>query len=182
VPSLGDRLRSLFGGDARPAPRASATRIDRVAPWLYIGPVLTPDRMAALPEQGVTHVLDLREEASDDPALMAHLGLRWQRIPVPDRDAPSDEQLDEIIDWLDREADPSTEQAVYVHCHAGMGRTPTIAIALLMQQQLTLAEARRLVFAARPEVSPTQPQMDWLEALDARLAQARAQQSTPGQP
>ncbi len=56
-----------------------------------------------------------------------------------------------------------------MHCHAGLTRTPTIAIALLMQQQLSLAEARRLVFAARPEVEPSQRQMAWLELLEARL-------------
>ncbi|MEI7926032.1 MAG: dual specificity protein phosphatase, partial [Chloroflexota bacterium] len=163
----------LFGGSPRPTTPESSTRVDRVAPWLYIGPALTPEAVADLPLQGVTHVLDLREEASDDPAVMEGVGLRWRRIPIQDRAAPTDEQLDEIIDWLDKEADSSTEQAVYVHCHAGMGRTPTIAIALLMQQQLSLGEARRLVFAARPEVAPTQGQMDWLERLDARLAATR---------
>lgn len=172
--SLGDRLRALFSGGASGsgAPRGT-DRVDRVAPWLYIGPVLGPDRISELVEQGITHVLDLREEASDDPAVMEQLGLRWRRIPVADRAAPEDEQLEAILDWLDREADASHDQALYVHCHAGMGRTPTVAIALLMQQQLTLAEARRLVFAARPEVAPTPPQMAWLELLDARLAAVR---------
>jgi protein-tyrosine phosphatase len=175
VPPLGDLLRSLFGGGPpSPSRTTSATRIDRVAPWLYIGPALTPDGVAGLAAQGVTHVLDLREEASDDPDMMERTGLRWRRIPIPDRAAPSDDQIETIIDWLDQEADASTEQAVYVHCHAGMGRTPTVAIALLMQQQLTLGEAQRLVFAARPEVAPTQAQLDWLRALEERLAAARA--------
>jgi protein-tyrosine phosphatase len=172
--SLADRIRSLFGGTPAPRPSARDERIDRVAPWLYIGPALPADRVADLVEQGITHVLDLREEGSDDPALMEQLGIRWRRIPIADRVAPEDEQLEAILDWLDREADTGRDQAVYVHCHAGLGRTPTIAIALLMQQELTLAEARRIVFAARPEVSPTEPQMDWLELLEARLAPSRA--------
>lgn len=174
--SLAARIRSLFSGAPAPRPAPRDERIDRVAPWLYIGPALPAARLADLVEQGVTHVLDLREEGSDDPALMEQMGLRWRRIPIADRAAPEDAQLEAILDWLDREADTGHDQAVYIHCHAGLGRTPTIAIALLMQQQLTLAEARRIVFAARPEVSPTEPQMAWLELLETRLAPARAPQ------
>ena len=159
-------LRSLLGaGDAA----AARTRVDRVAPWLYIGPALPDDGLAALPARGVTHVLDLRDEASDDPALLERLGLRWQRVPMVDREPPGEGQLEAIVEWLDGEADDASEQAVYVHCHAGISRTATVAIALLMHQDLTLAEARRLVFAARPVVAPTPRQMDWLEALEARL-------------
>jgi len=169
--SLGERLRALLsGGASASAAPTGVARVDRVAPWLYIGPALGPDRVIELVEHGITHVLDLRDEASDDPVVMEELGLRWRRIPIADRAAPEDDQLESILDWLDQEADTSRDQALYVHCHAGMGRTPTVAIALLMQQRLTLAEARRLVFAARPEVAPTQPQMDWLELLEARLA------------
>lgn len=171
--SLADRIRSLFGGPTAPRATAREDRIDRVAPWLYIGPALPPDRVADLVQQGITHVLDLREEGSDDPALMEQMGLHWRRIPIADRAAPEDEQLEAILDWLDREADTGRDQALYIHCHAGLGRTPTVAIALLMQQQLTLSEARRIVFAARPEVSPTEPQMNWLELLEARLAPSR---------
>lgn len=173
MPSLGDWLRSFFPGDPARRRPASADRVDRVAPWLYLGAALAASRYSELPAMGVTHVLDLREEGSDDPELIERLGMRWRRIEIPDREPPTDEQLEVILDWLDGEADTSTDQAVYVHCQAGLTRTPTIAIALLMQQQLSLAEARRLVFAARPEVSPTEPQMDWLEALEARLLQAR---------
>jgi len=170
VSSLFDWLRFLFGVDgSNPATSPRGAKIDRVAPWLYIGPALPADALADLSARGVTHVLDLRAEDSDDPVAMERLGLRWRRIPILDREPPEDAQLESIIDWLDSEADPSGEQAVYIHCHAGAGRTPTVAIALLMHQHLTLAESRRLVFAARPGVAPTEAQMAWLEALEARL-------------
>ena len=58
---------------------------------------------------------------------------------------------------------------MYVHCHAGLGRTPTVAIALLMQHDLTLAEAQRMVLAARPEAAPTTRQLEWLDLLDRAL-------------
>ena len=168
MPPFGDLLRSLFGGSPPPVRPASADRVDRIAPWLYIGPFLTPEGFATLPERGITHVLDLREEGTIDEGLLERLGLRWRHVPIADRAAPTDEQLEAIVDWLDSEADPPADQALYVHCHAGVGRTPTIAIALLMRQNLSLTEARRLVFAARPDISPTSSQMAWLESIEAR--------------
>ncbi|MQC25755.1 MAG: hypothetical protein DWG77_04575 [Chloroflexi bacterium] len=162
------RIRALLsaspGGKGR-------VRIDQVAPWLYIGPALTVAHYRDLQARGVTHIVDLRAEASDPSTELEALGLRWCRLPVLDRAAPSDGQLQALIEWLDREADPSGEQALYIHCEAGLGRTPTIATALLMQHGLSLAEAHRLVSTARPESQPTAHQLVWLEALeDARGA------------
>ncbi len=153
-------------------PGGSARRVDRVAPWLYIGPQLLIDQYAELRRRGVTHVVDLRDEASDDAGSLEALGFRWLRLPVPDRRAPTDIQLAELITWLDADADPNVDQAVYVHCQAGLGRTPTVAMALLMQHDLTLAEAHRMVLAARPETAPTAPQLEWLDLLDRTLRDA----------
>ncbi len=153
----------------REASRGSPSRVDRVAPWLLIGPELLVDQYTDLQSRGVTHVLDLRVEASDDPVAMEALGLKWRHEPVTDRRAPTHEQLESVIAWLDEDADPNVDQAVYIHCRAGMGRTPTLAIALLMQHDLTLAEAQRLVLSARPESAPTAAQLAWLEEVEARL-------------
>jgi len=144
-------------------------RVDRVAPWLFIGPALLIDQYAELRRRGVTHVVDLREEGSDDADSLEALGFRWRRIPIPDRHAPTDAQLAELIAWLDVDADPNVDQAVYVHCHAGLGRTPTVAMALLMQHNLRLGEAQRMVLAARPETAPTNRQLEWLGLLDDAL-------------
>ncbi len=144
-------------------------RVDRVAPWLFIGPALLIDQYAELRRRGVTHIVDLREEGSDDREALEVLGFRWRRIPIGDRQAPTDAQLAELIAWLDADADPNVDQALYVHCHAGLGRTPTIAMALLMQHDLRLGEAQRMVLAARPETSPTTRQLEWLSLLDATL-------------
>ncbi len=150
-----------------------ARRVDRVAPWLFIGPSLLIDQYADLRARGVTHIVDLRAEGSDDADALELLGFRWRRIPVPDRHAPTDEQLAELIAWLDADADPNVDQALYVHCHAGLGRTPTVAMALLMQHDLRLAEAHRMVFAARPESAPTTRQLEWLQQVEALLGAGR---------
>ncbi len=158
-------LRSILGG---PRGASDGVRVDQVAPWLFIGPELTVGQYRDLRARGVTHVVDLRQEGSDDPDALATLGFHWRRIPIPDRHAPTEAQLQELVDWLDRESDPARDEAVYLHCHAGLGRTPTVAIALLMQHDLTLQEAHRIVVSARPEIQPTSRQVEWLQALEAR--------------
>jgi len=169
-----NRLLGRFRGGAGSSEAAeSVRRVDRVAPWLFVGPALLIDQYAELRRRGVTHIVDLRDEGSDDPDSLAALGFRWRRIPIADRQAPTDAQLEELIAWLDSDADPNVDQAVYVHCHAGLGRTPTIAMALLMQHHLRLGEAQRMVLAARPEASPTTRQLEWLEVLDATLRGGR---------
>ena len=69
---------------------------------------------------------------------------------------------------VDESSDTDPHRTVYLHCRGGIGRTPTVAIALLMQRDLTLAEAHRMVLTARPETSPTPPQLDWLRDVEAR--------------
>ncbi|TAJ16430.1 MAG: hypothetical protein EPO65_13285 [Dehalococcoidia bacterium] len=148
--------------------RPKSARVDRVAPWLFVGPALDAAGYRDLRDRGVTHVVDLREEDADDPGLMASLGLKWLRLPIPDRKAPAPGQLDELRSWLavdSGEGDP----VLYIHCHAGLGRTPTVAIALLMHHDMPLRDAHRHVRAARPGAQPTASQDAYLEDLARRI-------------
>lgn len=146
----------------------------RVAPWLFLGPALDRRGYEALRDEGVTHVVDLREEDSDDRDLMTRLGLRWRRIPIPDRAAPAPEQVDDLRAWLSAEGADGDEPVVYLHCHAGFGRTPTVAIALLMHRDIPLADAHRQVVMARTGAQPTAAQDAFLRALQQRLDATRA--------
>ena len=140
----------------------------RIAPWLLVGPALDAKGYAHLAERGVTHVLDLRSEASDDPGLMEALELEWRQVPIEDEAAPTRDQLFEIDDWL--EAAPRDRPAVvYVHCQGGLGRSPTVAMALLMRRGFTRAEAHRLVLGARSVAAPTPPQDSWLSDLEHEI-------------
>jgi predicted protein tyrosine phosphatase len=159
------KLKSVLGGSRHVT---ASARVDQVAPWLFIGPELSATQYADLRGRGVTHVVDLRLEGSDDPAALDLMGLRWRRLPIADREAPTDVQLADLIQWLDQEATHAPDPALYLHCQAGLGRTPTVAIALLMQHDLSLQESHRLVVAARPEAQPTSRQLVWLQALEAQ--------------
>lgn len=118
----------------------------------------------------MTHVLDLRSEDSDDPEVMRRLGLSWARVPIDDRRAPTHDQLARINAWLDKAEE---QPVVYVHCEGGLGRSPTIAIALLMQRGFTRGEAHRFMLAARSVASPTPDQDAWLTQLEESVLTAR---------
>lgn len=139
----------------------------RVTPWLYVGPALDEAGYRRLRDAGVTHVVDLRSEGSDDPQVMRQLGLEWARVPIDDRAAPTDQQVAEINGWLEASADPPV---VYIHCEGGLGRSPTVAIALLMQRGFSRAEAHRFMLTARSIAAPTPAQEAWLSAFEETLA------------
>lgn len=152
----------------------SRGRHAQVAPWLLVGPALEAAGYRQLRDDGVTHVLDLRSEQSDDPELMRRLGLAWMNVPIDDRVAPTDAQLAEISAWLESAPD---QPVVYVHCEGGLGRSPTIAIALLMQRGFSRAEAHRFMLAARSVASPTPDQDAWLTTLDDELQKLERDES-----
>lgn len=149
------RLRSRLRG------QPAFYRVDRVAPWLLIGPALRDEDYPSLRQFGVTHVVDLRAEHSDDPAFMKSLGYRWRRVTIRDREAPTAEQVDELVRWLDTH--PAKDEALYLHCEGGLGRAPTVAMALLIRQRFSVSEAWGMVTTARAEASPTAVQRAWLE-------------------
>jgi protein-tyrosine phosphatase len=173
---IGSRLRGLLLFLRRDSSSRSVPA-NLVAPWLYVGPALDRAGYAALAAHGVTHVVDLREEDSDDVEVMQTLGLAWRRFPTPDRTPPAHADLDAAIEWIETGAaagDDVVDGVVYVHCSAGVSRSPTFAMALLMRRGLTLAEAHRRVPSARPAAAPTAEQLAWLPEVERRGALRRS--------
>jgi len=141
-----------------------------VTPWLSIGPALEVDAYGVLRERGVTHVVDLRAESQDDAAAVGALGLRWAGFAVVDRHPPEDGVFAELAGWVAGERARDPDARFYVHCEAGMGRAPTVAAALLLEQGLGLESAHRHLLMAYGRAQPTERQMAWLEGLEARSA------------
>lgn len=104
---------------------------------------LTAQDVRALAAEGVTHILDLREEhewagrgrfGNDALAAIQTLGLRRLHLAVRDTYPPSAADMDAAFVFLrDALADPGAR--VYVHCRAGWGRTATILAAFLARTQ-----------------------------------------------
>jgi protein-tyrosine phosphatase len=147
---------------------AASKRIDRVQPWLQVGGAVPPEDYERLQAAGVTHVVDLREdhEVDADDARLRALGIERKQLPVPNRHAPTSEQVLEVLEWL-----PDDGASVYVHCQGGFGRAGTMTVGLLVQRGLTVDEAERRVRSIRPEININDVQRAWLEDLERTRTQ-----------
>jgi len=108
----------------------------------------TRARLGRLLEAGVDVFLDLthaKELAPYEAQLPA--GVKYLRRPIRDHAIPErPEQMAEILDCLGAEL--GAGRIVYLHCHAGIGRTGMVAGCLLAERglpgDLALAELNRL--------------------------------------
>lgn len=94
---------------------------------------------------------------------LSAFGIERKQVPVPNRHAPSTQQVVEVLDWLGSGGDGAS---VYVHCQGGFGRAGTMAVGLLVHGGLRVEEAEREVRAARPEININDEQRAWLEVLE----------------
>lgn len=137
--------------------------LDWVTDTVAVGPYPQGrDDAAHLAEAGVTAVLnvqtddDLRQRGLDLGVLEAMLrsaGLALARVPIVDFDADDlaarlPEATARLEDLLAR------GHRVYVHCTAGMGRSPAVVVAHLVGRGATLEEADRVVRERHPESVP----------------------------
>lgn len=134
-----------------------------VIPGLYIG--ADPDRraVAALSRAGVSHVVDLRSDASRVSRWPGEVTV--EVCGLAEYQAPSAEDLRKIAS---RGAELlSSGATVFIHCREGIQRAPMVACAVLMEAGWTLADAFRLVSTRRPVTAMSEVQLRVLRELDA---------------
>src|SRR6266567_1071279 len=115
-----------------------------VRPYLAIGPKPDPTAWAALEEAGVSLVIDLNADPSERRQAEG-LGLRYRGLRVPDPTEVEDFQTSfpTIHQWIEDER--AAGGKVYLHCTAGVYRSPTSAMAHLMSRGESGKEAERIV-------------------------------------
>ena len=84
-----------------------------VTDTLAVGGAFRSRDVRRLRAQGVSAVLDLRGEASDDADLLARHGMEFLRLPTPDAHPPSQEDFDRGVDWVLEQQ--SQGRKVFVH-------------------------------------------------------------------
>lgn len=130
-----------------------------------------------LKKLGVTAVLSLQSDTDLSRTglswaalwrLQVERGLEVHRHSITDFN-PQDliEKLEESVDILDDLA--SRHERVYVHCTAGVNRSPTICIAwLFMRQGRTVSEAMDEVLRRRTVAQPYAQVIRWLKRLERK--------------
>lgn len=129
-------------------------RITEVTPGVFLGGRLTPDRIIYLREHNVRAMVSLQEETLDPfENLEVHL---W--LPSPDGRPPSDEQLRFGARFL--RLQKAENRPVYVHCHGGVGRAPTLCAVYLILSGFDPKEALYHIRRRRPHVSMNALQLE----------------------
>jgi len=134
---------------------------DRILPQLVVGsyPETIDDIESLKQDFGVTAVLNLQTDDDIDelnlawPALEDHYrrsGVELRRVPVRDFDQDDlRRKLPQCVRALGELVDAG--HTVYVHCTAGMGRSPSVVAAYLhWVEQWDLDEAIRHLYRCRP--------------------------------
>ena len=110
--------------------------------------------LRSLREQGVGAIISLTEQPltafkSIRPDSFGALDITYLHMPIPDHHAPTHEQAHVILRFI--ELMRERRRAVFVHCHAGVGRTGTILHLYYLAQGLSLEAAREQVRRRRPQ-------------------------------
>ncbi|TNE85236.1 MAG: dual specificity protein phosphatase family protein [Deltaproteobacteria bacterium] len=139
-----------------------------IAPQLTLGARPRPERVEALRELGITHVVSCLPEAEREA--MGFLAADFETLFLPVHDGIG-EDIDvhfpvffALLDGLGR-----GERAL-VHCEVGVSRSATMVVAHVMQaRQLRFYEAYREVRSRRPQVLPNVGFASQLQAFEGRL-------------
>ena len=134
-----------------------------------------PDQFAELNAAGVDCVVSLleAEEAhrlglGDEAGLARAQGMDFLHLPIVDHGIPRAVAPVEAM-ARDITARLKAGQGVAVHCYAGLGRSPLLIAAVLIDNGFSTVEACDLISAAR---GITVPEMDeqfrWLKAYELR--------------
>ena len=143
---------------------AGALNLDWITPELAVAGELPQIAWPTLAAQGARAVIDLRAEAVDDAAALAHARLAFLHLPTPDHHAPARTDLDRGVAFARAARGP-----VIVHCQEGVGRSALLALCVLVDGGLSPLEALERAKAARWQVSPSPRQYEgWADWLRAR--------------
>ncbi len=141
-----------------------------------------------LKDVGISHVVDMRLEATEAHALEAEdAGLVRLHFPLhdgnplyyekkavtledlerskPSRFSPSALMIQDAIEATLKILVEFHEAKVYVHCAAGISRSPTVVIGVLVRMGWSLAAATQMVKRQRPTIMPAPWLLETLELI-----------------
>lgn len=164
------RHRFEAAGDVEPRPHANCY-------WLVPGRLLAGEypaaHLAAMQATCISDFIDLTTVDEGLPAYSERLatGQRWQRFGITDYSVPSVVQMQQILDAVDQAI--TSGGRLYLHCHAGVGRTGTVAGCLLVAQGFSAEQALELIAGkwqvmAKSIRSPISPETDEQRAFIRR--------------
>jgi protein-tyrosine phosphatase len=116
---------------------------------------------------GIRAVVDLRAEACDNEALLGAAGIDLLHLPTADLEPATHEHLETGVAFV-RDA-VARGRKVLIHCEHGIGRSPLLALCVLVDQGWQPLDALRHAKNRREAISPSRAQYEgWAAWLRAR--------------
>ena len=113
---------------------------------------------------GVRAVVDLREEDCDDEAHLRAAGLAFLHLPAPDMEGLGADGLDRGVTFVRDRMEQG--ERVLIHCQHGIGRSPLLALCVLVDAGWAPLEALKHAKARRAVLSLSRAQYDgWVAWL-----------------
>ncbi|MFN3201396.1 MAG: dual specificity protein phosphatase family protein [Bradymonadia bacterium] len=126
-------------------------RWDAVDEALIVGAYPRDVDLPALKTLGITTIINLCEELPPHTEAISAQGMTAHHMPLLDRRAPPVETVQQALELIAEAA--RSGGRTYVHCRAGKGRGPTIALCHLVKQRgMTPEAAQRTLEGLRPQI------------------------------
>lgn len=142
---------------------------DAIDAGVHVGGYLAAADREYVRRHGFTHILKL---FADDPALpggaVRHPGIRYFVLPAEDEEGfPLARYFPACLAFIGQALEGGGK--VLIHCHMGVSRAPSVALAYLIRLRgLSLDEAWRVVKSRRRQASPNSSFRRQLECFAAR--------------
>jgi predicted protein tyrosine phosphatase len=128
-------------------------------------PMTDAQRLAA--DHGIRAVIDLREEDCDDIELLRAAGIDFLHLPTTDQMSPPETLLERGVEFAREHIGRGNR--VLIHCQGGIGRSPLLALCVLVELGFEPLDALAHAKDRREAVSPSFEQYEgWVRWLARR--------------
>ncbi|KAG6377965.1 protein-tyrosine phosphatase-like protein [Boletus reticuloceps] len=134
--------------------KATSDSVSLILPYLYIGPCsATSSTSTFLARQGITHIISVGKKPNSTRDGITYLRLAIEDNPSANLSKVSTEAT-AFIDQARGAKNPKPSK-IFVHCSAGISRSPSVVAFYLMQRcDMSLKRALGLIVRARPNACP----------------------------
>lgn len=127
-------------------------RWNQVDDCVVVGAQPSRGDLSKLRAMGVGGVINMCEEFGGDARALAANELSQLHLPTLDYHCPRREDIVRGLQFIREQADAGRK--VYVHCKAGRGRSPTVALChLMLTRKISAAEALPILARLRPHLA-----------------------------
>jgi predicted protein tyrosine phosphatase len=135
---------------------------------LAVGGCFPPERALDLARHhAIRSIIDLRSEDCDDARSLGHAGIELLHLPTPDLEPASIAMLEEGISFARNSI--ARGGKVLIHCQHGIGRSPLLALCVLVDLGWEALDALEHSKTIRPIISPSRSQFQgWAKWLGTR--------------